>query len=331
MKTGRNDPCPCGSGKKYKKCCMNSIDKRHAEIADEMSNVIAMNPDLDIDELNIVAKHKMAQVNNKAIDDFCGLSSDQMSNWLYSPISELNGVSIHTPDDLSTSPVMSYLQIIIDEAMENGGSLKLTSRGYLPVKIVKKANALLEQFAMAKYEIDPSISEYQGSNESKFNVLHYTHELAKVAGVIYHKTGKLHIKKTFQKQYQTQGIKAFYLPMLTSAIIEFNWGCFDGWPDEIDIQLFWAFMIWRLQKHENPQQLFEEVLTAFPAVLHTIPDEQYFSAEKTIRSILSTRFFNRFLCFWGFISCKGWFLFNEENDPELVLQPLLKETFVFAV
>ena len=23
MKIGRNDPCPCGSGKKYKKCCMD--------------------------------------------------------------------------------------------------------------------------------------------------------------------------------------------------------------------------------------------------------------------------------------------------------------------
>jgi len=23
MKTGRNEPCPCGSGKKYKKCCGN--------------------------------------------------------------------------------------------------------------------------------------------------------------------------------------------------------------------------------------------------------------------------------------------------------------------
>jgi SEC-C motif-containing protein len=22
-KTGRNDPCPCGSGKKYKQCCMS--------------------------------------------------------------------------------------------------------------------------------------------------------------------------------------------------------------------------------------------------------------------------------------------------------------------
>jgi preprotein translocase subunit SecA len=26
-KIGRNDPCPCGSGKKYKKCCMNKEDE----------------------------------------------------------------------------------------------------------------------------------------------------------------------------------------------------------------------------------------------------------------------------------------------------------------
>lgn len=25
-KLGRNDPCPCGSGKKYKKCCMRLLD-----------------------------------------------------------------------------------------------------------------------------------------------------------------------------------------------------------------------------------------------------------------------------------------------------------------
>ncbi len=24
-KVGRNDPCPCGSGKKYKKCCLEKI------------------------------------------------------------------------------------------------------------------------------------------------------------------------------------------------------------------------------------------------------------------------------------------------------------------
>lgn len=26
-KIGRNEPCPCGSGKKYKKCCMGQEDK----------------------------------------------------------------------------------------------------------------------------------------------------------------------------------------------------------------------------------------------------------------------------------------------------------------
>jgi peptide deformylase len=26
-KVGRNDPCPCGSGKKYKKCCLNGKEK----------------------------------------------------------------------------------------------------------------------------------------------------------------------------------------------------------------------------------------------------------------------------------------------------------------
>lgn len=26
MKIGRNESCPCGSGKKYKKCCLNKSD-----------------------------------------------------------------------------------------------------------------------------------------------------------------------------------------------------------------------------------------------------------------------------------------------------------------
>lgn len=28
MSTGRNDPCPCGSGKKYKQCCLKTGDPK---------------------------------------------------------------------------------------------------------------------------------------------------------------------------------------------------------------------------------------------------------------------------------------------------------------
>lgn len=29
-KVGRNDPCPCGSGLKYKRCCMVPVRQKHA-------------------------------------------------------------------------------------------------------------------------------------------------------------------------------------------------------------------------------------------------------------------------------------------------------------
>ncbi len=42
-KTGRNEPCPCGSGKKYKKCCLNSstveADYVYTDL-DELSNQV---------------------------------------------------------------------------------------------------------------------------------------------------------------------------------------------------------------------------------------------------------------------------------------------------
>lgn len=27
MKIGRNDPCPCGNGKKYKQCCLKRMNR----------------------------------------------------------------------------------------------------------------------------------------------------------------------------------------------------------------------------------------------------------------------------------------------------------------
>lgn len=34
MKPGRNDPCPCGSGKKYKQCCLNANAPETADVTD---------------------------------------------------------------------------------------------------------------------------------------------------------------------------------------------------------------------------------------------------------------------------------------------------------
>lgn len=86
MKTGRNDPCPCGSGNKYKRCCMTKIQQQRAELYEEIEQVAALNPDLSLDELNVVVNHKMDEVNHRPQTDFCGLTPSQMANWLLSLI-----------------------------------------------------------------------------------------------------------------------------------------------------------------------------------------------------------------------------------------------------
>jgi hypothetical protein len=86
-----------------------------------------------------------------------------MANWLYAPISELAEMTISTPNDLSSSPVMRYLALILDEAMLQDGAFKATAKGNLPTKLVKQASALLPEFAVAKFETPICINNYAGS------------------------------------------------------------------------------------------------------------------------------------------------------------------------
>lgn len=51
-KTGRNDPCPCGSGKKYKHCCLEK------DRAAELAPAIAQRVELQAQEAKRVAQRK---------------------------------------------------------------------------------------------------------------------------------------------------------------------------------------------------------------------------------------------------------------------------------
>src|SRR6266496_5911257 len=44
QKIGRNDPCPCGSGKKYKKCCLGRTTEPHSPTGVEIVEPRFMSP-----------------------------------------------------------------------------------------------------------------------------------------------------------------------------------------------------------------------------------------------------------------------------------------------
>ncbi|MCB1659855.1 MAG: SEC-C domain-containing protein [Pseudomonadales bacterium] len=332
IKIEANTPCPCGSGKQFKQCCMDSASKQHAQIVEEAQQMLDLNPHLTMEELNVLMQHKMNERNNQPNPDFCGLSSHQVSNWLYAPFNELKDIKITTPHDVSASPVMRYLALMLDEAMQNDGSFKATIRGNLPAKLVKQASELLPQFAVAKYNTNISLSEFAGSNEDKFNALHYTRVLAEIAGIIHRKSGCYHVKKAAQKQYQTQGITTFFMPMLEAATSKFNWGYFDIWGDDIDMRLFWVFMLWRVQTHGSLDALVDEVCTAFPDVLHQYAPKQYTTRNEQFRACMECRFINRFLAYWGFATLDPRQFVNQQKiSRKIEILPLLTETFEFLV
>lgn len=299
---------------------------------DGIEQVAAMNPNLSLEELNIVAEQKMKVANDRPHPDFYGLSPTQMSNWLYAPFKELEQVTIHTPDDIKTSPVMRYLALMFDEAMQSDGSFKATSKGNLPTKIVKQASELLPEFAVSRFERHISISEYAGSNEDKFNALHYSRVLAEIAGIIYRRSGRYHVKKAAQKQYLTHGIQAFFIPMLEAATAQYNWSYLDGWEQDIDLRTFWLFMLWRLQSHGNTERLIEEVITAFPDLLLNCPEDEYSSPSQLLGTMIESRFIKRFLEFWGFVTVAPMRHIDDVCKPDKVeIQPLMKFVFQFKI
>ena len=332
MKLGRNDPCHCGSGKKFKRCCMDNISKQQAQVFDEVEAMMAMNPDLSLDELNAAIQHKVQNRNNQPNPHFCGITPTQMTNWLYAPFDQLQWVTISTPDEFSASPVMRYLALIIDEAMAHEGSFKATSKGNLPTKLVKQASEFLPEFAVSEFPINISIHEFAGSNEDKFNALHYTRILAEISGIIYRRSGRYHVKKSAQKQYQALGIQAFFKPMLEAAISKYNWGYLDAFEYDIDLRTFWLFMLWRIQNHNSVDQLIKEVITAFPDLLLAFPTDDYDSPERNLSRLIESRFIERFLQFWGFVTIDPRRYINTEPVARMVhVQPLLKQTFQFTI
>ena len=62
-KIGRNDPCPCGSGKKYKNCCMDSgkYEKNHELNVTEAYNLKTLKTNISEIRANL---HNATEDNN---------------------------------------------------------------------------------------------------------------------------------------------------------------------------------------------------------------------------------------------------------------------------
>lgn len=70
-KIGRNDPCPCGSGKKYKKCCVSKSEITPSDtwMANDGMHVVTPGGQLTPEDLKKMTKEYQKNIRNSPIWD----------------------------------------------------------------------------------------------------------------------------------------------------------------------------------------------------------------------------------------------------------------------
>ena len=81
MKIGRNDPCPCGSGKKYKHCCYAKDSVKHEPEAVAEEQTLNEGVDAAGDVENVEAGRKHGRAQDKGRRRFHGNSSGESGSF----------------------------------------------------------------------------------------------------------------------------------------------------------------------------------------------------------------------------------------------------------
>ncbi len=320
MKTGRNDPCPCGSGKKYKHCCISVT----SAVGDALSDLLSDQEFDSIEELQVAADSVMAQQNQKLQDDFLGLSSEQvyrMLNFAYDT-PEL----FQFPEKLSIEPNAPFLMLMkgIVSAIDDKGLMATKARGSLPQKLCRE---LWGEYSKL-HTGDVFSSFHKVNKETDFFELHVVRIVLELAGFLRKTKGRFYLTKKYQKIAKKSGLKEIYPIIFRTYCREFNWGYWDHYNDVPFIQQSFLFTLYLLKQHGEKMTFTsvyeDDFLRAFPMVIDEMAATSYSTPEKDLRSCYHYRVCKRFLVFLGLAELEVI-----KNDKHYDNKYKIKKTLLF--
>jgi len=305
MKAGRNDPCPCGSGKKFKKCCMSVQATRSGlpgtqGIAEEIRKEFADRPAGSLAEAQAVANRVMERRNRTALVEFSGLSPEQMRRFLDFPFSSPSIASFTEELNCqSEAPVMKLFSLLVDAIGTDG--LKATAKGNLPRQFCQEA-------AKAYWEVYPDKALLGGINtELDFFDLHIVRIVAGMAGLIRKYKGRFILAKKCRLAMEND-MGGVYLELFKTYAHTFNWAYGDRYPDLTIVQRSFLYTLYLLHKYGGefrpPEFYMEKFIQAFPMALSEVPDRPYATSEETVGRCYAFRSLEGFAEFFGLVEVK---------------------------
>jgi len=297
MKIGRNSPCPCGSGKKYKQCC---IEKRSIGqiVLEEIAEAAEEQEFSSLEELNAFAAQRIEVQNKRSLTQFCGLSPEQMYHLLRTPFTAPETVRFATDVESTGDSGIMLIFIPLAEAIGESG-LKATAKGNLPLKFCK---AMAEQLRQNESGVRRLLIGGI-SSEVDLDPLHCTRLTAQFAGLIRKYRGKFVLTRKCRDMLALKDNGGIYLELFKAYTTQFNWSYRDRYPEAPIVQhsfLYTLFLLGSFGEIERPQRFYEDrFLAAFPMALEMFPENPYNTPEESARRCYFLRSLERFAVYFG--------------------------------
>jgi len=330
---GRNEPCPCGSGKKYKKCCLErqekpSVTEGPAGVFGEIRQALEGRQFASLEEANAFLADFSRRQNRQSREDFAGLSPEQMGRFLYHPFDSPDIVTF--PEVLAgepVAPILTLFGLLVDAIGEQG--LKPTAKGNLPRAFCREA-----ALAYRGEDLYREWARYGHINkEEDFFELHVTRLVAELAGLIRKYRGRFILGRDCRNLLDKYGPAGIYPRLLRAYVEKFNWGYRDRYPELVFVQRAFLFTLYLLQRHGGswlPHLFYEDAfLRAFPMVLGEVPPEAFFGPEKTARSCYTLRALENFAGYLGLAEVEPTGKDRYDRQYRVKKCPLLDTAVVF--
>lgn len=269
-----------------------------AGIAEEIAAAAAQRPFESLDELNDFTRQLMKERNQKARDEFCGLSPVQMAHLLYAPFSSAETVTFSTAIAPGSQVGIMRLFMLLADAVGDSG-LKATATGNLPLKFCKAVAQRLQK------EDDGTDWLLVGGirSESDLEILHCTRLVAELAGLIRKYRGQFVLTRKCQKMLEREDSGGLYFELFKAYTTKFDWAYRDGYLQAELVQhsfLYTLFLLASFGAEHRSQQFYEDkFLTAFPMALEMFPETAYSTADDSARRCYFLRALHRFAVFFG--------------------------------
>lgn len=296
-KIGRNDACPCGSGKKYKRCCGRAGTSRVSETMEDLEKALSEQDFATTDEVQAFVFAYQQRVNTTGRDDFDGLSPAQMAALLYSPMASPDTLAFAQSGIAAAhTPVMVLFNTMAEAIGEAG--VKTTAKGNLPRALCHSAYNAYPGVVTN----DPMADLISVNREDDFQALHVTRLVARMAGLIRKYKGRFLLTRKAERLRVQNGT---YPLLLEAFAAQFNWAYSDGYPDLPIVQHAFAFSLYLIHRHgdtPHTEDFYEDAfLRAFPMAFDDVEPRPYASAETTLRRCYTLRTLIRFAAFFGLV------------------------------